>query len=409
MKEVPRMSRTINALVDEATRHLATLCYSKSSNSLYHAVWRRFTDFCIENGQVIPDRKNGNEFLAQTVFPANAVLSYKQQQNRIVMCLFDLAENGSFPLATGKLRIPLPGYHGEVYDEYTLYLQSKGFLCERTIYGKKHFLKKFLNFLEMQGIFDIDTLKAKDVYDYLSSSLGSVAATTRASHLYFLREFLRFLVDAHDLTPSLAELFPVILVNSDAVLPSVYEVHELRGVIAAHDSLSRCSRRNRAIVLLALQLGMRASDIRTLHISQIDWRNRRLSFLQFKTKRTITLPLPEESMFAILDYMKNERPDSDSPNLFLRSSAPYGPVVATNTFHQIIAACFKRAGIDTRGKHYGLHSLRHSTAVNMLMTNTPYHALAGVLGHVSANTTKTYLKTDYEHLRCLSLEVPHEC
>ena len=64
------------------------------------------------------------------------------------------------------------------------------------------------------------------------------------------------------------------------------------------------------------------------------------------------------------------------------------------------------AGVETAGKHRGMHSLRHSAATNMLSGGTPYPTISSVLGHSSVNVTKRYLSIDVESLRPLALEVP---
>ena len=69
-------------------------------------------------------------------------------------------------------------------------------------------------------------------------------------------------------------------------------------------------------------------------------------------------------------------------------------------------AIFADAGVETAGKHHGMHSLRHSAASNMLSGGTPYPTISSVLGHSSANVTKRYLSIDVESLRPLALEVP---
>ena len=62
--------------------------------------------------------------------------------------------------------------------------------------------------------------------------------------------------------------------------------------------------------------------------------------------------------------------------------------------------------IDTKGKHHGLHSLRHSLATNLFETGTPVNEIAVILGHTSAASTKTYVWSDIERLRIAALEVP---
>ena len=402
------MHKSTNALINEAISHLSSLQYSVAVNRLYQLSWKRFEKYCSENKIIKPTRETALDFLSQTVFRRSKNQSYMRQQKRMLMCLFDLAESGSFPLRNGKTHILLPNCHITIYDEYSRHLESRDDLHHHTINGKKHQLKKFLVFLELNGITNIDTLKVDDIYAYISFMTANCAESTRTGHLYFLREFLKFLVVTHNLEPTLSKLFPVILSNRDAVLPSVYNAQELRRFIDAIDDKSGNAKRNRIVLLLAIQLGMRVGDIKNLRNEQIDWHNQKLSFLQKKTKQKISLPLPEECMFALLDYMKNERPQIDSPYIFIKKHAPYGPFADFNAFHQVVADCFKRANIDTTGKHFGIHSLRHSAAVNMLMSNTPYPVISGVLGHTNANTTKTYLKTDVEQLRGLSLEVDHE-
>lgn len=79
---------------------------------------------------------------------------------------------------------------------------------------------------------------------------------------------------------------------------------------------------------------------------------------------------------------------------------------SSHTFHRMVTRAFADAGVETAGKHHGMHSLRHSAATNMLSCGTPYPMISSVLGHSSANVTKRYLSIDVESLRPLALEVP---
>jgi len=284
-----------------------------------------------------------------------------------------------------------------------VFLRSKG-LSERTVYGKCSLTRKFLNYLESIGICEIKDLCKKSVYDYVSAV---TAHQTKSATRFFLREFLRFLAENFGADHGLANLYPVILENKRDTLPSVYSADELGKAFRNLNANSRCPKRDRAIFLMAIQLGMRAGDITWLKHDNFDWRLRKLSFTQQKTEREIILPLPDECMFAILDYLKNERPQSDNPHIFLTSRAPYKPFAVGNTYHRIISEAYENAGVNTENKHRGLHSVRHSMAVNMLLTETPYPVITGILGHESSNTTKAYLRVDVERLRTLCLEVPH--
>ncbi len=55
---------------------------------------------------------------------------------------------------------------------------------------------------------------------------------------------------------------------------------------------------------MAARLGMRSSDIRTLTFSNIDWDTKVISFSQKKTGRSLTLPMPDDVGWAVIDYLK---------------------------------------------------------------------------------------------------------
>jgi integrase len=291
------------------------------------------------------------------------------------------------------------------YEAYAASLTRRG-LAEATVRAKTGMLRRFLAFLAGQRVEQLTALTVGEVSAYVRS-LTPMSASGRAGHLYFLREYLRFAVREHGADPVLAAMFPVIVFDRDAVLPSVYRPGEVAGALAEAGNGSQAPRRDRAVLLLASLLGLRSGDIKALRFDQIDWANRRLSLAQHKTGRLLDLPLHDECAFAIIDYWKNERPDVEDPHVFLRHRAPHQPPVAGNHFHQAVAGGFARAGVEVSGRHRGLHALRHSVAVGMLESGTAYPVIGAVLGHVNANTTRRYLRVDVEHLRPLALEVPN--
>lgn len=123
------------------------------------------------------------------------------------------------------------------------------------------------------------------------SSLAPLAASTRAGHLYSLRGYLRFAVREHGAAPASGEIFPLIVTDRDAVVPSVYRPREGAAALAEAGNRSESSLRDRAVMLLASLLGLRSSDIKGLRSEQIDWANRRLSIVRLRLgKSTRTDP-----------------------------------------------------------------------------------------------------------------------
>jgi len=228
--------------------------------------------------------------------------------------------------------------------------------------------------------------------------------------LFFLREYLRFLTQRGVVDARLGEMFPVIVANPEAVLPSVFTPPEvtkaLDAIMARAPSRNPLTRRDRAVFLLAAVLGLRVGDIADLRLEHLDWRGHRISFPQAKTRTRVDLPMPAEVEFALLDYLKHERPASSADHVFLRTMAPYGPHPSPRALYHVVANAFTRAEIDVSARRHGPHALRHSLAVRMLGDDTPYPVIGAILGHAGVESTKAYLRVDVQHLRRLALEVP---
>lgn len=392
----------VTELAAAAAAFMERAGYSPGTRGGYQRIWDQFGRYCAASGVAVPDRGTAAGFCAAV--GAGGAEQWKVFYRRVVGCLFDVAETGRFALRAGRGMTVVPEVFGAEFAAYASSLVGSG-LAEGTVRAKTGMLRRFLAFLAEAGLAQVAVLSSADVSAYVRS-LAPLAASTRAGHLYFLREYLRFAVREHGVDPALGAMFPVIVTDRDAVLPSVYRPGEVAGALAEAGNRSEAPLRDRAVMLLASLLGLRSSDIKGLRFDQIDWANRRLSLVQRKNGRRLDLPLPDECAFAILDYWKNERANVDDPRVFLRGRAPHQSPAAGNHFHQVVTGCLARAGVEVSGRHRGLHALRHSVAVGMLESGTAYPVIGAVLGHVEANTTRRYLRVDLTHLRPLALEVP---
>ncbi|MBU0945833.1 MAG: tyrosine-type recombinase/integrase [Proteobacteria bacterium] len=211
------------------------------------------------------------------------------------------------------------------------------------------------------------------------------------------------------------DLFPVIFSYKFENLPSYYSTDEVRAILCQVDRNTKIGRRDYLILLLAVQFGMRAGDIRQLKFEHIKWSRNTVEFVQQKTKNSLQLPVTEELKYAVADYMKNSRPEEDDPHIFVRHRAPFQPFVESHTFYHVINKYMAQAGIELHGRKHGLHSMRHSTASNLLQNHTPllqnhtpYPVITGILGHLNTGTTKLYLRIDIQQLRTVALEVSDE-
>ena len=147
------------------------------------------------------------------------------------------------------------------------------------------------------------------------------------------------------------------------------------------------------------------SDIIRLKYENILWNENKIEIIQFKTKKLLELPLTDNVKYALLDYLKNARPDFESNHIFLKFKIPY-EYQGNKTLYKSIKKYIKASGIDVKERKMGLHSLRHSCATNLLSNNVQLPVITGILGHSSIQTTSMYLSVGLEQLKKISLEVP---
>lgn len=150
-------------------------------------------------------------------------------------------------------------------------------------------------------------------------------------------------------------------------------------------------RRDRAMMLLASVLGMRAGDTEAPGPSGIG-RRARAAPLARREARVANAPrMPEEVWLAVADHVRCERPDVGGDRVLAAACAPRHATGPPHASRGTVTRAFADAGVETAGKHHGT---RGPAAGDMPPGGTPYPTTSSVLGHSSANVTKRHPPTD---------------
>ena len=201
-------------------------------------------------------------------------------------------------------------------------------------------------------------------------------------------------------------IFPVITTNKRDSIISYYQPEEVLEMVNAIDINTPDGVRDKCMVLLAAQTGLRESDILSLSFDDIHWDKDLISKVQKKTGLNVSVPLPNNLKLLLLDYIKNHRPDSDENYVFICQKTHHR--YSSSMLHCIVTKYFRKACVNTQNRKHGPHALRHSLATNLLKGNSPMPVITGILGHKNLNTTSKYLSIDVDSLRKCSLEVTDE-
>lgn len=274
-----------------------------------------------------------------------------------------------------------------------------------TIREKRIYICEFLRFLEDKGVASPKQITVNHILSYLQYR-EKVSAGNKWHVAYALRSFLTSPIIRDELDFAPEPLLCGFRQKPNNRLKSFYAPDELKKVMDAVDRTTAGGKTIYAMMLLACVYGLRVSDIRELQQSSVRWQARKIQLFQKKTKRYVELPMTEAVKFALLDYLKNVRPDSPDPHFFIRHLRPHIPYSDKDNFGSKVAAYFRAAGINTDRKHFGMHSLRFSLATELLAEGVPINEISSILGHKNIKATKEYAWSDIKHLRIAALEVP---
>jgi len=177
-------------------------------------------------------------------------------------------------------------------------------------------------------------------------------------------------------------------------LPSTLPAADVERLIASCAERPLTARRDRAVLLLLWRLALRAGDVAALELADIDWREGRIK-VTGKNRRAIWLPMAQDVGDALVDYLRNERPDVDTQRVFLKSIAPL-EALQPRVVSWIVRRAIVRTGIEALAG--GAHLLRRSAASEMLRHGATLEQIGTVLRHESVQTTQLYAKVDQELL-----------
>ena len=258
--------------------------------------------------------------------------------------------------------------------------------------------ENFVSFTEAHGLC-LENLTAEHLTTFVKTLMGYSYKMVEFV-LCGTRAFLRYLYGQKVLPADLSGSLPCMQARRQTRIPSVWDKDDLLKLLAAIDRGNPSGKRDYAIILLVTRLGLRCIDVKHLTFSNLNWNENTLELSQSKTSREIRLPLLKDVGWAIIDYLKNGRPASDSPYVFLRHLAPIEPFSDEEHLHRMIEKYMRIAKLPiSQKKKVGMHSLRHTLATTLLEQHQPIERIADILGQQSTESTPIYLKSSITLLR----------
>ena len=297
-----------------------------------------------------------------------------------------------------------------VFADFLLYLRIECGLAPTTIEAYGRDIRDFIAFLTSQGIDSPAALSQRIVVEYVRSRNAdrvlSPSSVTR--HISTIRVFSRWLRATGRVETDLAELLE--RPHKWQHLPSVLSPAELRSLVTSPTPPADLDEhtlplwiRDRAILELMYASGLRASEVLTLKLGDIQERARSLRVIGKGSKQR-TVPMGVPAAEALADYLRDCRPRLTSAERAAERRDAGCVFLSKNGYP------LTRARLQTLVKHYahlaGLghvhpHMLRHSFATHLLAGGADLRVVQELLGHADIATTQIYTHVDRSQLKAL--------
>ena len=302
----------------------------------------------------------------------------------------------------GVLAFEQPGPASSPTDRllagFERYLLLERGLAAGTVRGYVTHTRSFLAGLEPAGLVG---LSAAEVTGAVLDKAGSGVSVSASQYFVSaLRAFLRFCFLEGLVEVDLAQAALTVTGRRSSPLPRGIGRADARALLDACDRRTALGRRDYALIVLLLRLGLRRGEVAALRLDDIDWRAGEL-VVHGKGGRCDRLPLPADVGQALASYLRRGRPASDRRELFLRARPPFDPIASGTVASTVRRAC-RRAGIP----EIGSHRLRHTTACELVGAQVPLERIGQVLRHRSLQTTAIYARVDLDGLRRLAQPWP---
>lgn len=279
-------------------------------------------------------------------------------------------------------------------EEFLNYLRVEKGLAEGSLRGYVHDLQQFRQFAEEHGCSSADLLNRGLLESYCMhlSSLG-LAARTIHRKLSPVRTFCRYLVREGYIHADPTD--GITRPKLPRRLPKALSVEEVTTLLQYQPKDPVAAVRDRAILELMYGAGLRASEVASLNLEDIDLETKTVR-CRGKGGKDRIVPFGSHAEQALRVYLQEARPKlvkKPTNALFLTR---LGRNFSISGLWRLITQRAKAAGLT---KHISPHTLRHSFATHLLEGGADLRVVQELLGHASIATTEVYTHITTDHLR----------
>lgn len=242
---------------------------------------------------------------------------------------------------------------------------------------------------------DLDAPVIARFLDHLERERG-LSIHSRNVRLAAIRSLFRFAALRH---PEHAALIGRVLAipakRGDRALINFLARGEVDALLASPDRSRRVGRRDHALLVLAVQTGLRVSELSALRLDDLHLGTGAFVHCVGKGRRERATPLTKTTVAVMKHYLAERGGDSADPVF----PGPGGQALGRDAIRRLVERHARSAASTCPSlleKKPGPHTLRHTAAMRLLESGTDITTIALWLGHATSRTTEVYLHAHLE-------------
>jgi len=275
----------------------------------------------------------------------------------------------------------------------------------KTIESRRYSIDRLCEYLRERRF--IAELEARDILGFFSWLRSTPHKRRKRQYLsvatinsigFGLREFFKYCHAQEYITVDLVAAVPE-AVNEKKLAVTTISLDDYDTICRVIDLSTPQGFRDRVLVEILYNSGLRLGEALALGVSHIDLNERLLFVKEGKGKKDRVCPMTERLVVIMNKYLQDVRPrlaygPHSAPDALLLSST--GNKLAIGSAGKRISDIGKRAGL---GYRLHAHLFRHTCAMHMLQRGCDIRYISQLLGHTRLQTTQIYTEIVDEDLR----------
>lgn len=251
-----------------------------------------------------------------------------------------------------------------------------------------HIFREYINYLKNDA-------KKYEGHKYITNPQGTgLSDTTINIRLRVYRAIFNYLEREEFIQQN--PIANIKLIRQDVDLTNCFTEEEVKQLLLQPNQRDYVGFRDYVAMMILLDCGLRAKELLSLSIADVDFQTRfiTLSAAKNKNRKSRLVPVSSHVIKLLLYLIEENKKNFESENIFLSS---YGEPLGQNHFNKRLKYYADKAGICD--KKVTAHVYRHTWAKTMVLNGCDLFSLQKMGGWNDVRTVRRYIQMDNQNLR----------